>query len=115
MSKNSKTTNTDLCVDLKTILKRDRFAKLNKDYQGVLNHDREYHYTFTETMPPTAYRRNPRVFNGRYITITRRKDGSLKLNFKVLRLDAGFNFNRYAFGVYQELRDALKDLGGKKR
>lgn len=107
-------TNTDLCVDLKTILLRDSIAKLGKDYLGVLKHDEEYHYTFNETTTPMVYKRNPRVYDGRYITITRRKDGSLKLNFKALRMDAGFSPERYAFGVYQELREALKSLGGKR-
>ena len=35
--------NTDLCVDVKTILRTDRVTKLGKDYTGVLTHDGEDH------------------------------------------------------------------------
>ena len=31
------------------------------------------------------WKRNPRVFNGEYITVTRRDDGSLRPNFKPIK------------------------------
>lgn len=98
--------NTELCVDLKTILLDDSIAKLGKVYQGMLKHDKEYHYTFREI----AYKRNPRIYNGKYITLTLRKDGSPQFNFKAVRLDADFNAERYALGVYNEIREALSCL-----
>jgi len=58
----------------------------------------------------TAGKRNPRVFDGRYITITRRDDGSLRLNFKSLRVGRDFSVETYAVGVFCELRNALKGL-----
>ena len=99
--------NTDLCVDLKTILLDDCIAKLGKVYQGMLKHDKEYHYTFREIQPSAAYKRNPRIYNGKYITLTLRKDGSPQFNFKAVRLDADFNAERFALEVYNELREAL--------
>ena len=102
--------NTDLCVDVKTILRNDRAAKIGKMYTGVLTHDEEDHYSFVETLPLTACRRNPQVFNGQYITITRRDDGSLRPNFKPLRIDEDFTVDGYAIGVCNELRQALNGL-----
>jgi hypothetical protein len=99
--------NTELCVDLKTILLDDSIAKQGKVYQGVLKHDKEYHYSFREIQSPTAYKRNPRIYNGKYITLTLRKDGSPQFNFKAVRLDADFNTERFALEVYNELREAL--------
>ncbi len=111
--------NTDLSVNLKTILHSDRKMKPCKDYQGVLRLDaegtveeflsRDAHYTFVETLPWTS-KRNPRVFNGKYISITRRPDGSLRPNFKPLKVTKGFSVERYAFNVYLELHKALKGL-----
>ena len=73
--------------------------KQGKDYQGVLRLDAEgdvdeylttdTHYTFVETRPWTS-KRNPRVYNGKFISITRRDDGSLRLNFKPLKTGEGF-------------------------
>ena len=117
-------TNTDLGCDIKTILHSDRKMKVGKDYQGVLKLDqegtideflsRDPHYTFVETLP-WSMKRNPRVFNGKHISITRQDNGTLRLNFKPMpKLDANFSFERYTFGVYLELHQALKGLVGKR-
>ena len=115
--------NTDLGCDLKTILRSDRRMQTSKDYQGVLRRDsdadvdeflcRDAHYTFIETVPQKSCKRNPRVFDGRYLTITRRSDGSLWPNFKPIRKVAGFTVDGYAIGVCNELRQALTGLVGK--
>ena len=115
--------NTDLSVNLKTILRSDRKMKPCKDYQGVLRLDaegtveeflsRDAHYTFVETLPWTT-KRNPRLFNGKYISITRRPDGSLRPNFKPMNIGSDFNLEHYTFKVYLELHQALKGLVGNE-
>jgi len=102
--------NTDLCVDVKTILRKDRVAKFGKEYQGVLTHDRVDHYQFVETLPSVVEKRNPHVFTGEYITVTRRDDGSLHPYFRPKRVVEGFNVDTYAIGVMEELREAFKGL-----
>ena len=115
-------TNTDLGCDVKTILRSDVRMKVSKEYQGILCRDaegitdeflcRDPHYTFIETLPWRA-RRNPRLFNGKFISITRQGDGSLRPNFKPMKTDKCFSVERYAFGVYRELYKALKGLVGE--
>ena len=115
--------NTDLSVDLKTILRSDRTMKTGKDYHGILRRDsdaeiedfrcRDAHYTFVEALPWTS-KRNPRLFNGKYISITRQDDGTLRPNFKLMpKTDQHFSVDDYAFKVYLELLKALKGLVGK--
>ena len=109
--------NTELGCDVKTILHSDRRMQTGKEYQGVLRRDsdgdvdefrcRDAHYTFIETQPWTG-KRNPCVFRGKYISITRRNDGSLKPNFRPMPAD--LSVDNYAFEVYRELRKALKGL-----
>ena len=109
--------NTDYGCDVKTILRNDRYMRTGKDYQGVLRRDhgasideflaRDAHYTFIETEPWTS-KRNPRVYKGKYITITRRDNGTLRLNFRPL--PANMSVERYTFGVYCELHKALEGL-----
>ena len=101
--------NTDLCVDLKTFLRTDRITKLGKDYAGLLKRDGQDHYAFTETMPWTG-KRNPYLFKGKYISITRRDSGTLSLNFRQIEMGAGFSVDQYAFEVYRELRKGLNGL-----
>ena len=112
--------NTELAVDLKTILRSDKRMRTSKEYQGVLRRDSDAeidefrccndHFTFVETVPMTAGKRNPHVFVGKYITVTRRDDGSLRPNFKPLKIDRDFSAYRYALGVFNELMWALEDL-----
>ena len=109
-------TNTALCVDLKTLLRSDLAMKAGKEYQGVLRRDVDLdefrydeHYTFVETKPWLS-KRNPRVFRGKYITVTRRSDGSLRLNFRPVKMDEGFRVERYALAVYNEVYMALYGL-----
>ena len=113
--------NTELGCNVKTILRNDRRMRTGKDYQGVLRLDHEAdidefrcqdtHYTFVESLPWTS-KRNPRLYKGKYITITRRPDGTLKPNFRPL--PANMSVERYAFGVYRELRQALTGLVEEK-
>lgn len=116
--------NTDLGVDLKSLLHSDRSMRIGKEYRGVLRLDHEAdidefrcqdaHYTFVETLPQSAGKRNPHVFRGKFITVTRRDDGMLRLNFRPLKDDKDFSVYRYALGVFNELMWALEDLVEKR-
>ena len=122
-NKQSWQTNTDLGCDVKTLLRSDVRMKVGKEYQGVLRCDsegivedylsRDPHYTFVETIPLTAGKRNPHVFDGEFITVTRWDDGSLHPNFKPTRMGSDFSVDGYAIGVMDELRQALEGLVGK--
>ena len=113
--------NTELSVNLKTVLHSDARMKSYKEYLGVLRRDsdaeiedfrcRDAHYTFTEMVRPTAYKRNPHVFNGQHITVTRRDDGLIRPNFRPIpEFGPNLSVDNYAFQVYRELRGALKGL-----
>ena len=108
--------NTHLGVNVKTVLNSDRIMRVGKDYQGVMRRDVECeefhfdeHYTFVET-EPWSMKRNPRVYNGRYISVTRQDNGNLRPNFKPLKMGDDFSLERYALGVYNELCIALGGL-----
>ena len=112
--------NTDLGCDLKTLLRSDKRAKVGKSYLGVLRCDsdaivdeflsRDPHYTFIEAKTMWVGKRNLRIFDGKFITVTRRDDGSYRLNFKPLKIGADFSLERYALGVYNEICMALEGL-----
>ena len=101
---------TELCVDVKTILRSDCISQIGKDYPGVLKRDSEDHYTFIETIPSTNGKRNPHVFKGQYITVTRNDDGSLRPNFKPIRVKESFSVEQYAEGVSVEIIRSLEGL-----
>ena len=108
------TFNTDLCMDVKTILRSDRVTMVGKSYPGVLTRDTDDHYTFTETVQACVEKRNPQVYRGKHITVTRKDDGTYRPNFRPVKVGAGFNVGRYAAGVANELLWALEGLVGER-
>lgn len=109
--------NTELCMDVKTYLRSDTRLKAGKNYQGVLRRDvecEEFKYnerlTFVETASKRMVKRNPHVHEGRYITVTRRDDGSYRPNFRPIPRDEDFRLERYAAAVANELMWALEGL-----
>lgn len=102
--------NTDLCMDVKTILRSDRVTVIGKSYPGVLTRDTDEHYTFIETVLAGVEKRNPQVFRGEFITITRRDDGTYRPNFRPMKVGADFSVEKYAAGVANELLWALEGL-----
>ena len=114
---NNKKVNTELCVNLKTVLRNDCMMKPGRNYLGMLRRDVECeefrydsHFTFVETNSSTIVKRNPRVFSGQYITITQQDDGTLRPNFKPMKMGTGFSPERYATAVANELMWALEGL-----
>ena len=96
--------NTHLGVDVKTLLRSDVRMVVGKEYQGIFRLD-------SEGIADEFLCRDPHLtFVGKYITVTRRDDGSLRLNFKELHKGANFNLERFALGVYNELCLALGGL-----
>lgn len=102
--------NTDLCVDVKTLLRSDRTARKGRCYQGLLSRDGENHFTFVEILFSALRKRNPRVFDGKFITVTRRDDGSFRPNFKPMRIGKDISVDDYALRVMNELRNSLNGL-----
>ena len=112
-----KNCNTYIGVNLKTMLRNDSRAMLGKNYLGVLRRDVECdefnydeHFTFVETVPSTAVKRNPKVYEGKHITITRRDDGTYRPNFKPMSEEDVLNLARYTHEVYVELCEGLGGL-----
>ena len=71
-------------------------------------------FTFTEIVPQAPQKRNPRVYDGEFITVTRRSDGSYHPNFKPMKVGEGFSVERYISGVDLELHKGLEGLVGKR-
>lgn len=95
-------------IDLWMRLRTDPQPRLGKPYHGRLVVRDTGDALFTEDPPAKPQRRNPRIFDGRYVTLTRREgDGHLRLNFKELPFPPGLDDEAYAHGVGQEVKEAL--------
>ncbi len=111
---------THLCVALKTLLRHDRRMQAGRSYRGVLKRDvvceeffyDDEHFTFTEEAGQSV-RRNPRVFDGKYVTITQREDGTFRPNLKPIEIGDEFDVVGFATEVGNELLWALESLRRK--
>ena len=106
---------TQLDVDLKLVTREQGRMPVGGFLDGAITRDGENHFSFfqndAEKKRLVVKQRNPHVFDGEYITLTRRDDGSLRPNFKPMpKLGANLSVDNYAFEVYRELRGALKGL-----
>ena len=98
-----------LCIDLQAYLQTDDLVDENKPYYGTLTLDDNYNAQFVERPGSATTRRNLRIFDGRYITLTYRpKDGHIRFNFKELQPVYLLNSDMFAEGVRNEIRMAVK-------
>ena len=96
--------NTELCVDLKTILTSDRRAKMRKDYMGVLTRDGREHFAFIENALERKCRRNPNIYKGYTINVHRRDDGTLYPTFRQPQYTRFYTFKDFCREAAEELR-----------
>jgi len=70
--------------------------------------------TFVETTNQKRVKRNPQIYVGETITVTRRDDGSYHPNFRPIHTGPGFSVEHYATDVANELLWALGGLVGEE-
>ncbi len=100
-----------LCIDLRTLLREDALLKVGKAYFGSLVLDDEFGASFVERGCMAPEKRNIRLFNGHFITLTYRfRDGHVRFNFKEVSAGEGFDVERFAVGVMREIRQAWECL-----
>ena len=109
-----------LCIDLQTLLLNDNLLTPEKQYLGLLrcklpSEGNLYgdQYEFKEVkIPLKNCRRNVHLFIGKYITITCRPDGSLRLNLRNIDLNS-IDIDSFCLELINEIRQGLKGLLGR--
>ena len=103
--------NIMLCIDLRTLLREDALLKVGKAYFGSLVLDDEFGASFVERGCMAPEKRNFRLFNGKFITVTYRfRDGHVRFNFREVNAGEGFDAERFAIGVMCEIVQAWEYL-----
>ena len=104
--------NTELCIDLKTYTRRPgRMEPLDLHYGTLVRDVEEDRFIFAETARgPKADERNPHLYEGENLTVTLRKDGSLRVNLRDAHIVKGFPVEAYADAVRNEICQALTGL-----
>ena len=98
--------NTNLCIDLKTVMQNDSILVKGHCYNGILTRDSETHYRFEETIRKGRRPRNPKLFDGKHISMVRKSNGKYQIHMKAMgeKLDR----EKFALEIYSEVVSALK-------
>ena len=98
--------NTNLCVDLKKKKKKDPLLVEGQCYNGILTRDSDTHYRFEEAIRKGRRPRNPKLFDGKHISMVRKSNGRYQIHMKAMgeKLDR----ENFAFEIYREVVSALK-------
>lgn len=100
--------NTELGIDLKLITRKPGRLAVGEYLDGAITHDGEDHFTFVqnaqEKKQQKVVQRNPHVYEGTYINVNRKKDGTLYPTFNRPQFSERFTFQDFCQGAADELR-----------
>lgn len=100
--------NTELGIDLKLMTKEPGRMAVVEYLDGAITHDGEDHFTFvqndSEKKKDKGVQRNPHVYEGTYINVNRKKDGTLYPTFNRPQFSEHFTFQDFCQGAADELR-----------
>lgn len=97
--------NTELGVDLKLVTQEQGRMELGEYLDGMITRDGEDHFTFVEnaTEQRKAERRNPSIYEGQWINVKRRADGTVYPTFKRTKGIGAGKLGDYAVNTTCEL------------
>lgn len=100
--------NTNLCVDLKTVMQNDVLLVEGQSYSGILTRDAEDHFSFEEAVRKGRSPRNPKLFDGDFISLVRMQNGKYQCHLKTFDPCASGDCKELAFKIYAEMINAFK-------
>lgn len=96
--------NTELCVDLKTVLQQDTLLAKGVPYNGVLTRDSEQHYLFEEAVRQNRHgRRNLKLFDGNFCSLVHMQNGRYQVHMRTIDASLVNDSQALAVEVYSEL------------
>lgn len=107
--------NTEPCVDLKLLTRQPGRLPVGDYLDGALTHDGDDHFLFIENATDkkcmTVTQRNPHIYEGRFINVNRKPDGTLYPTFNRPRFTPEFNFKHFCLAAAEELLEVAGRIG----
>ncbi len=95
-------------ISLQLVMQQPAVADTQKNHTGVLSKHSEG-YKFEESVKQKRPRRNPKLYEGQYVSLVHRSDGKYACSLKCINdKEKDFNHHDVAFRIYLELIDALQ-------
>lgn len=104
--------NTEMCVDLKLLTREPGALRIGEYRDGAITRDADDHFLFIENATGKkrndVQQRNPHVYEGVYININQKADGTLYPTFNRPRFDDELDFKEFCCRAADELRLVAK-------
>ena len=95
-------------ISLELVMQHSEVSELPKNHSGVLSRYQDG-FRFEEAVKQKRPRRNPKLYEGQYVSLVHRSDGKYACSLKCISThDKDFDHNTVAFRIYLELIDALQ-------
>ena len=105
---------TEPCIDLKLLTRHRGRLPIGGYLGGVITHDGEGHYSFVESAREGWWipqQRNPHIYEGRFVNVNRRPDGSLYPSLTRPPYTEAFTFRHFCLAAAEELRMVADMIG----
>lgn len=97
-------------VNITCLLQQGEDVSVNKCLNGLFSRNADGSFSFEEVLLKVRDLRNAKLFEGKFVSLVRRKDGKLQLHFKAL--GSVENPQQLAYEVYSEISTALTQVAG---
>lgn len=107
-------THTEPGIDLKLLTRHRGRLPIGGYLGGVITHDGEGHYSFVESAGGRQWipqLRNPHIYEGRFVNVNRRPDGSLYPSLTRPPYTEVFTFRHFCLAAAEELRMVADMIG----
>ena len=95
-------------ISLQLVMQQQEVTPSVKSHVGVLSRLQDG-FRFEEAVKQKRPRRNPKLYEGQYVSLVHRHDGKYACSLKCIRgNDKDFDHHTLAFRIYLELIDALQ-------
>ena len=98
-------------INLQLVMQKFEVFNQNMCLPGVLSKNPDG-YKFEQAKKQKRPRRNPKLYEGDYVSLVHRSDGKYACTLKYIRdQEKDFDHHNVAFRIYLELIDALQIIG----
>ena len=109
--------NTELGIDLKLMTRKPGRLAVGEYLDGTITRDGEDHFSFIQDdsskKKVKVIQRNPHVYEGTFININRKPDGTLYPTFNRPRYTKKFTFQDFCWEAANELRMVVGEMAKK--
>ena len=95
-------------INIQLVMQQAQVFNLSMSHAGVLSMNPDG-FRFEEAVKQKRPRRNPKLYEGQYVSLVHRSDGKYACSLKCISPhDKDFDHNMVGFRIYLELIDALQ-------